>query len=197
LTSRASAIRIPPWPPPLAAEFHARATALADELVALMKRSALEAVRAAQSERQPGRAPGSPRRRRAALARVNGSGAAAPGPTSSSRIPLSLEAYERSAILRALAEGGGGVPAAAKLMGEGKSTLYRRMQFLGIPKGTSKPGSYLVIDGPPTMDSYERAALERAMAEAGGSRLRAAKLLGVGKSTMYRRLERYGIDSRR
>ncbi len=48
--------------------------------------------------------------------------------------PLSLEAYEKAAILRAIDECGGIVLAAAKLMKTGKSTLYRRMEVLGIRK---------------------------------------------------------------
>jgi transcriptional regulator of acetoin/glycerol metabolism len=138
--------------------------------------------------------------RRNAVARHNGHIAGAERaadavPTIDSSPPPSLAAYERSAILRALAESGGEVPAAAKLLGEGKSTLYRRMQILRIPKGTPEPGSFLVIAGPPTLEAYERAALERARAEAGGDIQAAAKLLGIGKSTMYRKVERHGIGA--
>lgn len=48
--------------------------------------------------------------------------------------PLSRDAYERAAILRALGECDGIIIAAAKLLETGKSTLYRRMGALGIPR---------------------------------------------------------------
>ncbi len=49
---------------------------------------------------------------------------------------LSLDAYEKAAILRAIDECGGNVVASAKLMKSGKSTMYRRMGALGIPRGS-------------------------------------------------------------
>ncbi len=44
-----------------------------------------------------------------------------------SNLPLSLDAYERAALLRALEEAGGDVAAAARLLGIGRSTLYRKL----------------------------------------------------------------------
>ena len=44
-----------------------------------------------------------------------------------SDLPLSLDAYERAALLRALEESGGDVAAAARLLGIGRSTLYRKL----------------------------------------------------------------------
>ena len=40
---------------------------------------------------------------------------------------------------------------------------------------------------------YEKKALLRALYETGGDKLAAARLLKVGKSTLYRKLKRYGI----
>ncbi len=50
---------------------------------------------------------------------------------------------------------------------------------------------------PLSLASYERAALERALAEARGDASAAARLLGIGRSTLYRRLARHGVRSRR
>ncbi len=46
---------------------------------------------------------------------------------------------------------------------------------------------------PVSLELYERLALERALRETNGDRLKAADLLGVGKSTLYRKLKRYDI----
>ena len=45
-----------------------------------------------------------------------------------------------------------------------------------------------------SLDAYERLCLLRALEETGGDRLAAAKLLGVGKSTLYRKLKRHEIS---
>jgi two-component system response regulator HydG len=47
---------------------------------------------------------------------------------------------------------------------------------------------------PVSLDLYEKKALLRALHETGGDKLAAARLLGVGKSTLYRKLKRYGIQ---
>ena len=49
-------------------------------------------------------------------------------------------------------------------------------------------------DEPVSLDLYEKKALLRALHETGGDKLAAARLLGVGKSTLYRKLKRYGIQ---
>ena len=45
-----------------------------------------------------------------------------------------------------------------------------------------------------SLDLYEKKALLRALKETGGDRLAAARLLKVGKSTLYRKLKRYEIQ---
>ncbi|MGH7286628.1 MAG: helix-turn-helix domain-containing protein, partial [Myxococcota bacterium] len=40
---------------------------------------------------------------------------------------------------------------------------------------------------------YERAAFERALAECAGDATSAARRLGIGRSTFYRRLAKHGI----
>ncbi|MCY2958784.1 MAG: sigma 54-interacting transcriptional regulator [Planctomycetota bacterium] len=46
---------------------------------------------------------------------------------------------------------------------------------------------------PVSLELYERLALLRAIAQCDGDKLAAAKILKLGKSTMYRKLKRYGI----
>lgn len=50
-------------------------------------------------------------------------------------IPLSLDAYERSALERALREAGGNATEAARRLGIGRSTFYRKLSKHGIPQG--------------------------------------------------------------
>jgi DNA-binding NtrC family response regulator len=49
---------------------------------------------------------------------------------------------------------------------------------------------------PLSLDAYECAALERALRECGGDASRAARRLGIGRSTFYRKLARRGAELR-
>ncbi|MFQ5697309.1 MAG: sigma-54-dependent transcriptional regulator [Myxococcota bacterium] len=62
--------------------------------------------------------------------RVRSGGPAAPGPEAS--LPLSLGAYERACLERALSQAGGDVSLAAQRLGIGRSTLYRKIREHGI-----------------------------------------------------------------
>lgn len=48
-------------------------------------------------------------------------------------------------------------------------------------------------DDPISLEHYEKMALLRALHASSGDKLAAARLLGVGKSTLYRKLKRFGI----
>jgi two-component system response regulator HydG len=66
-----------------------------------------------------------------------------------------------------------------------------------IPRGPSggrdvRPWD-ITDDDPICLELYERKALLRALDRVGGDRLAAAKLLNVGKSTLYRKLKQFGI----
>lgn len=66
-----------------------------------------------------------------------------------------------------------------------------------IPRGVA-PGRDIrpwdiTDDDPICLELYERKALLRALDRVGGDRLAAAKLLNVGKSTLYRKLKQFGI----
>lgn len=52
---------------------------------------------------------------------------------------------------------------------------------------------YVSSSNPLSLDDYEKAAVERAIAEAEGDVEKAAKILGVGKSTLYRKMKVHGI----
>lgn len=57
-----------------------------------------------------------------------------------SGLPLSLDAYERRALERALDETRGDATAAARRLGIGRSTLYRKLQKHGLGARTSRVG---------------------------------------------------------
>ncbi|HEX5483112.1 MAG TPA: sigma-54 dependent transcriptional regulator [Terriglobia bacterium] len=70
-----------------------------------------------------------------------------------------------------------------------------RLQLRDLPPALlgnlkSKTG----LDDPHTLENLERRAILNALQTAGGDRLRAAKLLGIGKTTIYRKLKEYGIE---
>ena len=45
-----------------------------------------------------------------------------------------------------------------------------------------------------SLEATERAAIERAMATAGGNLTRAAEILGITRQSLYRRLQKYGLS---
>ena len=63
-------------------------------------------------------------------------------PTAPTEIPLSLAAYERCALERALVEAGGDASEAAQRLGVARSTLYRKLSRHGLhPSGTRSEGA--------------------------------------------------------
>ncbi|MBL8857471.1 MAG: sigma 54-interacting transcriptional regulator [Planctomycetes bacterium] len=62
----------------------------------------------------------------------------------------------------------------------------------GLPTTAGRTLDVLEAE-PVSFEIYERQALLRAIDESGGDKIAAAKLLGVGKSTLYRKLKQHGI----
>ena len=58
--------------------------------------------------------------------------------------------------------------------------------------GTTGPWA-ITEEDPISLDHYEKKALLRALNATDGDKLRAARLLKLGKSTLYRKLKRFGI----
>jgi DNA-binding NtrC family response regulator len=80
--------------------------------------------------------------------------------------------------------------------------LYQRLaRSEGIPAALPRVAAHApaelepeLVVGPGTLlDAYEKRALLHALRETGGDKLKAAKLVGVGKSTFYRKLKLHGI----
>ncbi|MDF1798178.1 MAG: sigma 54-interacting transcriptional regulator [Planctomycetota bacterium] len=70
--------------------------------------------------------------------------------------------------------------------GHGELQPMPRVEATGSAAGAA--------DEPVSLDLYERLALERALEESEGDKLAAARLLKVGKSTLYRKLKRHGLS---
>ena len=43
------------------------------------------------------------------------------------------------------------------------------------------------------METYERAAIVNALQKSGGARREAARMLGIGEATLYRKMHLYGL----
>jgi DNA-binding NtrC family response regulator len=60
----------------------------------------------------------------------------------------------------------------------------------------SGPAAAPPTDLPLSLEAYERCALERALRETGGDATAAARRLGIGRSTFYRKLAEHGLKPR-
>jgi DNA-binding NtrC family response regulator len=61
-----------------------------------------------------------------------------------------------------------------------------------LPGSDESPEAHL----PLSLDAYERRALERALDETRGDATAAARRLGIGRSTLYRKLQKHGLGAR-
>jgi len=57
-----------------------------------------------------------------------------------------------------------------------------------LPRGMSIPVNE-------TLESYEEAAIRNALHKSGGNRKKAARILGIGEATLYRKIGKYGIQN--
>lgn len=60
-----------------------------------------------------------------------------------------------------------------------------------LPPSSSGP---IPLPGPKTLQEIEREAIRSAIAETGGNKTKAAKLLGIGLRTLHRKVKEYGIS---
>ncbi|HEC62271.1 MAG TPA: sigma-54-dependent Fis family transcriptional regulator, partial [bacterium] len=51
----------------------------------------------------------------------------------------------------------------------------------------------LPYEEPETLSDLERRFIEKALRNVGGNRKRAAKILGIGERTLYRKIKEYGL----
>jgi transcriptional regulator of acetoin/glycerol metabolism len=75
--------------------------------------------------------------------------------------------------------------------------VLRLTDLAGARRRPAAPSSAAPpADLPLSLEAYERCALERALRETGGDATEAARRLGIGRSTFYRRLAVHGIPTR-
>jgi len=130
---------------------------------------------------------------------------------------LLLAAIERRTILTAVRKGGNDKNLAARMLGIGKTTLYRKLKEYGFDAPStsvsadiaSPPEKPRVIPNAPAnaietigtdtgpLEAIERAiektAILTAMQETENDRQLVARMLGIGRTTLYRRLKEYGV----
>jgi DNA-binding NtrC family response regulator len=65
---------------------------------------------------------------------------------------------------------------------------------LSLNRSATHPTTAPAPDALPTsLDAYERCVLQRALEESGGDASATARLLGIGRSTLYRKLVKHGL----
>jgi len=73
-----------------------------------------------------------------------------------------------------------------------------RLRVADLPPTRRRPNhvsAAACADLPLSLDAYERCALERALAESAGDATAAARRLGIGRSTFYRKLAKHALAS--
>jgi two-component system response regulator AtoC len=73
-----------------------------------------------------------------------------------------------------------------------------RLRVADLPRtrrGASRRPDEALAGIPTSLEAYECSALERALFESGGDATAAASLLGIGRSTFYRKLAKHGLTS--
>lgn len=106
-----------------------------------------------------------------------------------------LEELQKKEIKRALRVVDGNIPLAAKLLGVGKTSIYRKLSAYGLKKPARHVGRILSREQLKLARKRikpwrrtEMAAITRAVTEAGDKTV-AALLLGIGHTTVYRKLK--------
>ena len=108
-----------------------------------------------------------------------------------------LDEVERQAVLGTLAHTRGDLVAASYLLGVGRTTLYRKVKEYGVNLHEYHAGDpAAAAPGAPTpepISEVEKRAILETLEHTKGDMVAAAYLLGIGRTTLYRKLREYGI----
>lgn len=88
-----------------------------------------------------------------------------------------------------------GIGAAGQTVGAGQ--VYAALPQSPPPPQPSAPARPQAPSSPSTMEQAERTAIEEALAACGHNQSLAAQRLGVGRTTLYRKMKKYGISPRK
>ena len=105
-----------------------------------------------------------------------------------------LEDIEKQAILIALRRAGNDKVLAARMLGIGRTSIYRKLgQYSSDSKAlsTSVSTNLATENGP--LDETEKHRILTAMQANENDRQLVAQILGIGRTTLYRRLREYGF----
>ena len=85
-------------------------------------------------------------------------------------------------------------PAKAASFGKGGCTGLRRAVAASVAQTVGRPaeGTITLRLSKCSLDEAQRAVIERALEETGGNKNKAAKMLGINRATLYRKLARFG-----
>ena len=86
---------------------------------------------------------------------------------------------------------------AALAMARGPRLAARDLRLSHAPLGRTRVSGESLNALPLSLDAYEKSALERALREVGGGARATARVLGIGRSTLYRKLAKYGLSARK
>ena len=133
---------------------------------------------------------------------------------------LLLEAIEKTTILKAMRRTGNDRKRAARMLGIGKTTLYRKLKDYGFGSPSTVVSTEVACTGqtlrtspnPPgettgtvikstnnnnPLEAIEKTTILTAMQETENDRQLVAQMLGMGRTTLYRRLKEYGVPRSR
>jgi DNA-binding NtrC family response regulator len=78
-----------------------------------------------------------------------------------------------------------------------RGPLLRAADLPIVARGSGRVAPQPELEGLPlSLEAYEKAALDRALARTRGDARQAAQLLGIGRSTLYRKLAAHGLRAR-
>jgi len=72
---------------------------------------------------------------------------------------------------------------------------FRRIFSLGQAQSPGRQAAPLISQTAPEREQQEREAIVRALHEGNGNQTKAAKMLGMGRNTLWRKMKKYGISS--
>jgi DNA-binding NtrC family response regulator len=81
----------------------------------------------------------------------------------------------------------------AVALGRGEAILPEDLPDGLAPAARASASTAAQVDGD-TFEAYESAAMRNALVKAGGNRAMAARILGIGEATLYRKIKKYAID---